>query len=67
MPLGDLVHWGSDFLGGQGTAAAIDAAGIQCFGVGTETYGSTVDESGGISANAPGANDDDIFVDHLRR
>src|SRR3989304_155942 len=56
------IRFGHDFTGGNGTAAALDAAGIQAFGVGPETYGSTVDESGGILALGTGASDNDNAV-----
>jgi len=57
-----IIRFGHDFTGGNGTAAALDASGIQAFGVGTEVYGNTVDESGGILAFATGASDNDNAV-----
>jgi len=64
MPLGKgRVNFGATgFPGSNASAAALAAYGIQAFGVGTETYGSTVDEAGGIIALGTGATDDDNAV-----
>ena len=55
------IYFGSDFVGANGSAAVLDST-IQAFGVGTETYGTTVDESGGILALGTGASDADNAV-----
>ena len=60
MPQGILYHYRHDFTGGNGSAAALEP--IQAFGVGTETYGTTVDESGGILALGTGGSDNDNAV-----
>lgn len=60
MAQGPLIHFRHDFLGSNGSAAAL--VPIEAFGVGTETYASTVDESGGILALSTGASDDDNAV-----
>lgn len=62
MPLGrGRIHWGADFVGANSSAAVL-APNIQAFGVGTETYAATVDESGGILALGTGSTDDDNAV-----
>ena len=62
MPLGrGKIYWGSDFVGANGSAAVL-GPDIEAFGVGTETYGTTVDESGGILALGTGSTDDDNAV-----
>lgn len=62
MPTGrGKIYAGSDFVGANGSAAVI-GPDIQAFGVGTETYAATVDESGGILALGSGATDDDNAV-----
>src|SRR3990172_11648567 len=55
------IFFGSDFVGANGSAAVL-GPDIQAFGVGTETYAATVDESGGILALGTGATDDDNAV-----
>lgn len=54
-------HFGSDFLGANGSAAVLDSS-VQAFGVGTETYAATTDEEGGILAYGTGASDNDNAV-----
>lgn len=62
MPQGrGRISAGSDFVGANGSAAVL-GPDIQAFGVGTETYTTTVDESGGVIAFATGASDDDNAV-----
>jgi hypothetical protein len=62
MPLGKgRIVWGSDFVGANSSAAVL-CSDIQAFGVGTETYAATTDESGGILALGTGATDDDNAV-----
>ena len=61
MAQGRLIKWGSDFVGANGSAAVL-GPDIQAFGVGTETYAATVDESGGILALGTGATDNDNAV-----
>ena len=55
------IDFGSDFVGANGSAAVLDAD-IEAFGVGTETYASTTDESGGILALGTGGSNDDNAV-----
>ena len=55
------IRWGSDFVGANSSAAVL-SPDIQAFGVGTETYAATVDESGGILALGTGATDNDNAV-----
>jgi len=52
------IKFGCDFVGANGSAAVL-GPDIQAFGVGTETYAATVDESGGLLALGTGASDDD--------
>ena len=61
MPQGKLVQGGADFQGANSSAAAL-GPDISAFGVGTETYAATVDETGGILALGTGATDDDNAV-----
>ena len=61
MAQGRLVHGGSDFLGANSSAAVL-GPDISAFGVGTETYAATIDESGGILALGTGTNDADNAV-----
>src|SRR3990172_126097 len=55
------IFFGSDFVGANGSAAVL-GPDIEAFGVGTETYAATVDESGGILALGTGSTDDDNAV-----
>ena len=55
------IDFGSHFVGANGSAAVLDST-IQAFGVGTETYAATVDESGGILALGCGSTDNDNAV-----
>ena len=55
------IYFGSDFVGANGSAAVLDST-IQAFGVGTETYATVVDESGGILALGTGASAADNAV-----
>lgn len=62
MPTGrGIIEVGSDFTAGHGTAAAIDATGIQVYGVGTEVYGIGTTPNG-VLAMATGGSDDDNVV-----
>lgn len=62
MPTGrGKIYFGSEFVGANSSAAVLDSS-IQAFGVGTETYAATVDESGGILALGTGSTDDDNAV-----
>ena len=60
MPQGLLPYFRHYFLGSNGDAASL--VPIQAFGVNTETYAATTDESGGILALGTAAADNDNAV-----
>jgi hypothetical protein len=56
------LYFGSEFVGANASAAVLDAD-VQAFGVGTETYAATVNESGGILAlGTGGSNADNALI-----